>query len=193
MKLDFSKLTRPVQKQRGQGGTTGTSSIHAGSSRPHTIGNGGDTWGQTPSATFDDMKMSPMSPYGDIVGGHLKPAWILTVPVVPNVPTKKGMNRNDGDMEVDALTPTEAQLFDTLALFRFDLMAQGIAEGNPATQLHRVNNITWRLMTVNGVTFDEAIKAAAEWVIGNEQHQDEAAFVDVLALYNELNRKSAPS
>ena len=96
-------------------------------------------------------------------------------------------------MEVDALTPTEAQLFDTLALFRFDLMAQGIAEGNPATQLHRVNNITWRLMTVNGVMFDEAIKAAAEWIIGNEQHQDEAEFIDVLALYNELNRKSAPS
>jgi len=76
------------------------------------------------------------------------------------------------------------EMIDTLALFQFELMEQDLAAGHTAEQLRRVNNITWRLMTAKGFTFDEAIKAAAEWVIDNEQRQDEAAFVDVLALYS---------
>ena len=80
------------------------------------------------------------------------------------------------------------EIIDTLALFQFELMEQDLAAGHTAEQLRRVNNITWRLMTAKGFTFDEAIKAAAEWVIDNEQRQDETAFADVLALYSGLHQ-----
>ena len=80
------------------------------------------------------------------------------------------------------------EIIDTLALFQFELMEQDLAAGNTAEQLRRVNNITWRLMTAKGFSFDEAIKAAAEWVIDNEQRQDEAAFTDVLALYSGIKQ-----
>jgi hypothetical protein len=87
----------------------------------------------------------------------------------------------------DRLRPFKAEIvryqMGLMAPFQFDLMDQDIAAGNTADELRRVNNITWRLVTAKGFTFCEAIKAAAEWVGENEQHQDEAAFVDVLALF----------
>lgn len=63
-----------------------------------------------------EIEMSPMSPSDDSGGGHVKPAWILTVPVVPNVPAKNGVNRDDaGEIDllrefmVDGMTLAEAR------------------------------------------------------------------------------------
>ena len=131
-------------------------------------------------------------------------SWLVT-PVTPCDTLNKSRCHSDKDVKtpskyndlalpVTPVTPVTPQkriipkMFDTLALFQFDLMAHDLAAGHSAEQLRRVNNITWRLMTAKGFTFDEAIIAAAEWVIDNEQRQDEAAFVDVLALYNRIKQ-----
>jgi hypothetical protein len=70
-----------------------------------------------------------------------------------------------------------------LEQFRFDLVQQEIDAGHPADELHRVNNIAWRLMTGRGFSFNEAINEAAKWVVHNPAHRDEAAFVDVMKLF----------
>lgn len=72
---------------------------------------------------------------------------------------------------------------ETLAQFRFDLVEQAIEEGHPAEELRRVNNIAWRLITARGYQFQEAITTAAQWVVDNPPHADEAAFIDVMELF----------
>lgn len=87
------------------------------------------------------------------------------------------------------LTPEKhhvLEISDVLQLFRFDLVQQEIEDGYPADELRRVNNIAWRLMTAQGFGFDEAIKAAAEWVISSPAHQDESALIDVMGLFKGL-------
>lgn len=49
--------------------------------------------------------------------------------------------------------------------------------------ISRINNICYRLVTVNGREFEEAMTAAAVWVVNNPEHPDERHFIDVLALY----------
>jgi hypothetical protein len=102
-----------------------------------------------------------------------------TVPTVARVAGVAVANRQNLKSE---------SIAKSMAPFQFELMEQDLAAGNTADELRRVNNITWRLMTAKGFTFDEAIKAAAEWVIDNEQRQDEAAFADVLELYSGLHQ-----
>jgi hypothetical protein len=82
--------------------------------------------------------------------------------------------------------PENSELAGSLCQFRFDLVQSDIDAGYPADDLHRVNNIAWRLMTTRGYLFDEAIKAAALWVSDNPPHADEAAFIDVMALFKEI-------
>jgi hypothetical protein len=74
----------------------------------------------------------------------------------------------------------------SFAQFRFDLVQSDIDSGYPADDLHRVNNIAWRLMTTRGYLFDEAITAAALWVSDNPAHADETTFIDVMALFKEI-------
>lgn len=120
MRLDFSKLSQPVQKSWGQVGTLGTASIHAGLSCPQSAGIAGDTWGQNQQGA----EMSPMSPALKQSWGHRKPACSLIVPNVPNVPTKKGEISNaSGEidlvrefMEVDGLTLEEAQALAAISV-----------------------------------------------------------------------------
>ncbi len=76
-----------------------------------------------------------------------------------------------------------AENAETLAQFCFDLVEQEIEAGYPVEELRRVNNIAWRLITARGFQFQEAITAAAQWVVDNPPHRDEAAFVDVMELF----------
>jgi hypothetical protein len=132
----------------------------------------------TPCDTYEKSQC-----HSDITGKTPSKYMDLAEPVTPVTP-------------VTPQKHMKPEIIDTLALFQFELMEQDLAAGHTAEQLRRVNNITWRLMTAKGFTFDEAIKAAAEWVIDNEQRQDETAFVDVLALYSGLhqpaNKESTP-
>lgn len=77
-------------------------------------------------------------------------------------------------------------LADTLALFRFDLVQQEIADGHPADELNRVNNMAFELMQADGMAFDEAIKLAGEIVAHGRIAACEAAYVDVMALFKRL-------
>ncbi len=75
-----------------------------------------------------------------------------------------------------------------LASFDMEAVQQEIDAGYPEDLLRRVNNIAWRLITTRGYPFNEAIKAAALWVADNPPHADEAAFVDVMAMFKELGQ-----
>ena len=92
MNLDFSKLSTPVSKSVGRGGTSGTTSIHAVFRCPTTPKNTWDTVGQA-SATMIEVKaegleMSHLSHHEKNKVGRFKPSIHEVVPRVPPVPPK---------------------------------------------------------------------------------------------------------
>lgn len=99
MRLNFATLSNFIQKTGGQGETTGTASNHAALRRPHLPKNAGDTRGQARASVIEGQAekpdLSPMSPNRPQPWGHGKPCIHAVVPVVPNVPTKKHMNKID--------------------------------------------------------------------------------------------------
>lgn len=97
-------------------------------------------------------------------------------PGTPGTPQKHDKPENNADMS------------EALAQFRFDLAQQEIEAGYPVDELKRVNNIAWRLITARGYPFQEAITAAAQWVAGNPQHQDETAFINVMAIFKGIQQ-----
>ena len=58
-----------------------------------------------------------------------------------------------------------------------------IEAGCPAGELYRVNNMAWEFMEVDGMGFQEAIKAAAEIVANTEAAACETAYSDVMTLF----------
>lgn len=98
-----------------------------------------------------------------------------TVATVAGVAVAKAQNSKSGSNA------------ETLLQFRFDLVQQEIDAGYPLDELKRANNITWRLITAHGFQFHEAMMAAAQWVVDNPPHHDEAAFVDVMALFKGMS------
>lgn len=128
MRLDFSKLSQPVHHQRGQRGTAGTTNRHGGYDRPQSDARGGDPRGHCtalrPDSTRANGKLSTSSPVRDNGRGQPNPAWIHTVPVVPDVPIEKESVRNaPGEidlvrefMDVDGLTLAEAQALLTVSV-----------------------------------------------------------------------------
>ena len=77
-------------------------------------------------------------------------------------------------------------VLQSLAQFGFELMQADIDAGYPADELHRVNNMAWEFMQVDGMAFDEAIKLAAEIVVHGQVSACEAAYEDVRALWRRL-------
>jgi hypothetical protein len=82
---------------------------------------------------------------------------------------------------------TTSEKNELMALFRLDLITvdmQASVDGLfTADELWRTNNVAWRLVTVEGMTFDAAMLAAAQWVAANPPHPDERNFVNVLSLH----------
>lgn len=52
--------------------------------------------------------------------------------------------------------------------------------------LCRLNNMAWEFMQINGLTFQDAINLAAEIVVFGQVVQCEAAYVNVMALWQKL-------
>jgi hypothetical protein len=77
---------------------------------------------------------------------------------------------------------------EALKQFRFDLVRQEIEDGHPADELHRVNNMAWEFMQVDGMAFDEAIKLAGEIVAHAQIAACEAAYIDVMALFKKVSQ-----
>lgn len=124
MRLDFSKLSRPLPKQVGQGGTGGTASIHAGSSCPTSTKSRWDTVGQMDEEAPLGADLSHLSHLDKTEVGQRKPAWIHVVPLVPPVPPQRDEILNASGkidlvrefMEVDGLTLEEAQALAAVAV-----------------------------------------------------------------------------
>ncbi|MGB7479868.1 MAG: hypothetical protein WA924_06050 [Burkholderiaceae bacterium] len=73
-----------------------------------------------------------------------------------------------------------------LEQFRFDLVED---EPNPA-ELHRVNNMAWEFMQADGMSFSEAIKAAAKIVAACDAADCEAAYEDVQQLWERMKQST---
>lgn len=74
----------------------------------------------------------------------------------------------------------------SLAQFEFDLIQAEIGAGYPAEDLNRLNNMAWEFMQVDRMTFNEAIKLAAEIVVHGQVTACEAAYEDVQALWRKV-------
>ncbi len=79
-------------------------------------------------------------------------------------------------------------LIEELTQFRFDLVRKEIDSGYSASELHRANNMAWDFMQVDGMTFQDAIKKAAEIVTNTQMAACEAAYVDVMALFERISK-----
>jgi hypothetical protein len=75
---------------------------------------------------------------------------------------------------------------ESLAQFRFDLVQADIDAGYPVAELHRVNNMAWEFMQVDGMAFKDAITLAAEIVVSGQVAACEAAYCDVMALFQKV-------
>ena len=80
-------------------------------------------------------------------------------------------------------------VFKNLQQFGFDSLCKEIKEGCLATDLDRVNNMAWEFMKVDGLSYNEAIKLAAELVALCEISVCESAYEDVQALWIRLSEK----
>ena len=77
-------------------------------------------------------------------------------------------------------------VLQSLAQFEFDLMQAEIDAGYPVEELNRVNNMAWEFMQVDRMTFNMAIKLAAEIVVHGQVTACESAYEDVQALWRKV-------
>lgn len=178
MQIDFSSLLEPIQKTRVQVGTTGTAFIHAGLPRPQTLIPRGDKRGRILRLNDGERQtkpaLPPMPPTASTLRGHEKASNHAVFPAAPTLETMT-------DAERDALATK-------LRLFRFDLITQEIAEGYPADELHRVNNLCWEIMQADGLPFNEAMWIAAEIVAACNMAECERSYTSVQALWRRITR-----
>lgn len=173
MRLDFNRIH---SKNAGTTGTMGTPRIHAGFLVPETeisTGTNGDR-----KTTIPDL--SPMSPCCPHPWGYEKHSVYAVVPNVPAVPAKKQSNELESE---------SAALRRDLARFRFDLIEAEIIAEYPAAELHRVNNMAWEFMQVDGLDFNTAIRMAAEICIDCPPAPCEAAYSGVRSLWRQENQQ----
>lgn len=77
-------------------------------------------------------------------------------------------------------------LLNKLRPFRFDLVAQEIDAGFDQSELAGVNNMAWEFMKIDGLSFDVAIRLAADIVAHCGVTASEAAYEDVQALWEKI-------
>ncbi len=75
---------------------------------------------------------------------------------------------------------------EALRPFRFDLVEADIEAGYPASEIDRVNNLTWHLMEADGLAFDEALRIAADIVATCDPAPCEQAYRDVRQLWKRI-------
>jgi hypothetical protein len=78
-------------------------------------------------------------------------------------------------------------LLNKLRPFRFDLVAQEIDAGFDQSELAGVNNMAWEFMKIDGLSFDVAIRLAAEIIAYCGVTTCEAAYEDVQMLWRKLH------
>lgn len=80
----------------------------------------------------------------------------------------------------------ESKTLRALTQFRFDLVQADIDAGQPVDELHRVNNMAWEFMQVDDMTFGDAIRIAKEIVAKCQVAICEAAYADVMLLFQKM-------
>jgi hypothetical protein len=91
----------------------------------------------------------------------------------------------DATVELYGLEPDEELLAESnaalqklradLEQFKFDLVEQDIADGASAEELHRTNRLAWHFMLADELTFDEAMRIAADIAVSCSQAEYETA------------------
>lgn len=76
----------------------------------------------------------------------------------------------------------QERLFLQLEPFMLDT----VTDDPDRDEVNRVNNMTWEFMQVDGMEFSDAIRLAAEIVVSCEVAVCEAAYTDVMALWERL-------
>lgn len=85
--------------------------------------------------------------------------------------------------------PHKAELITYLSgldQFKFEVVKENIADGYPATDIHRVNNMAWELMYTDGLSFQDAITKAAEIVANCDAATCEKYYEDVMKLWERI-------
>jgi hypothetical protein len=85
--------------------------------------------------------------------------------------------------------PHKAELIAYLSgldQFKFEEVKADIANGHPATDIHRVNNMAWEFMHQDGLSFQEAIKKAAQIVAECDAVECEKSYEDVMKLWERI-------
>ena len=93
------------------------------------------------------------------------------------------------NVAADLVRPHKAELIAYLSgldQFKFDDCKAGIANGHPADEIHRVNNMAWEFMHQDGLSFQEAITKAAEIVAHCDAVECEKSYEDVLKLWERI-------
>jgi hypothetical protein len=107
-------------------------------------------------------------------------------------PTLKGTLKVTGPEEsIQRWTPTlrhhRLALIDTLwselAQFRLDLVAADVADAANAAELRRTNNMALHFMMTDEMSFNAAMRAAAEIVVSCPMAECERGYLDVASLW----------
>ena len=96
-----------------------------------------------------------------------------------------------------ALKDRKAEIQAHLAEYRRDLLnrlepfALDSVKDYPADveAINRINNMAWEFMRADGMAFQEAIRQAAEIVVSCQVAHCEAAYTDVMALWQKLTNE----
>lgn len=93
------------------------------------------------------------------------------------------------NVAADLVRPHKAELITYLSgldQFKFEEVKADIANGHPATDIHRVNNMAWEFMHQDGLSFQEAIKKAAQIVAECDAVECEKSYEDVMKLWERI-------
>jgi hypothetical protein len=93
------------------------------------------------------------------------------------------------NVAADLVRPHKAELIAYLSgldQFKFEEVKADIANGHPATDIHRVNNMAWQFMHEDGLSFQDAIIKAAEIVVNCEAAKCEKSYEDVMKLWERI-------
>lgn len=85
--------------------------------------------------------------------------------------------------------PHKAELIAYLSgldQFKSEEVKADIANGHPAADIHRVNNMAWEFMHQDGLSFQEAIKKAAQIVAECDAAECEKSYEDVMKLWERI-------
>lgn len=116
--------------------------------------------------------------------GKVEPA--SAIPAIPAIPAPPNAVTGIENSKIAGIAVAKSKkpiTDDYLRQFRFDLVQDEESAGLAVADLYRCNNIAHHLIMVQGWKFPEAMKAAAEWVITNDQHEDEKMFDDVMLIW----------